>query len=115
MRFSGFLCALIAPTLLFQLELLGQDMPGMQHGDMSQMPMQHDHMNSAVNFLMGESSGTDFQPSAWRMRMLMTQVGDWHLMWMGQAFLVDTQQAGPRGGGKFYSTNWGMLAAVPRL
>ncbi len=32
-------------------------------------------------------------------------------MFMGQAFLVDTQQTGPRGGDKFYSPNWGMFAA----
>ncbi len=36
-------------------------------------------------------------------------------MWMGQAFLVDTQQTGPYGYDKFYSTNWGMLGAMHRL
>ena len=36
-------------------------------------------------------------------------------MWMGQAFLVDTQQTGPLGADKFYSTNWGMLGAMHRL
>ena len=29
-------------------------------------------------------------------------------MFMGQAFLVDTQQTGPRGDDKFYAPNWGM-------
>ena len=85
------------------------DMPGMDHSDMNM------GTNAAANFLMGESSGTAFQPSAWPMPMLMTQAGDWHLMWMAQAFLVDTQQPGPRGGDKFYSTNWGMLSAIHRL
>jgi hypothetical protein len=33
-------------------------------------------------------------------------------MWMGQAFVVNTQQTGPRGNDAFYSTNWGMLAAT---
>src|SRR5579883_1661952 len=80
----------------------GMDMPGM---DMS-------GMNQAGMFLMNESSGTTFQPSAWPMPMLMTSAGDWRLMWMGQAFVVDTQQSGPRGGDKLYSTNWGMLGAV---
>ncbi|MFL6451593.1 MAG: hypothetical protein ACJ746_28540 [Bryobacteraceae bacterium] len=80
-----------------------KDMPGMDSGKA---------MNEAGTFLMGESSGTAFQPSAWPMPMLMNHVGDWSLMWMGQAFLVDTQQAGsPRAGDKFYSTNWGMLSA----
>ena len=32
-------------------------------------------------------------------------------MFMGQAFVVDTQQSGPRGADKFYSANWGMFAA----
>lgn len=36
-------------------------------------------------------------------------------MWMGQAYLVATQQSGPRGGDKVYSPNWGMLGAVHEL
>jgi hypothetical protein len=36
-------------------------------------------------------------------------------MWMGQAFAVATQQSGPRGGDKVYSSNWGMLGAVHQL
>src|SRR3954452_19455766 len=69
-------------------------MPGMSSSD---------DMNSAGSFLMRESSGTAFQPSAWPMPMLMNQVGDWHLMWMGQAFIVDTQQFGSlRAGDKLY-------------
>ena len=92
-----------------------------QHAGMNmQMPadsMQHmgHDMDSARDFLMRESSGTAFQPSAWPMPMLMTGVGQWRLMWMAQAFLVDTQQAGPLGADKFYSTNWGMLSALHRL
>ncbi len=72
-------------------------------------------MDSAREFLMLESSGTGFQPSAWPMPMLMTNAGEWRLMWMAQAFIVDTQQTGPLGADKFYSTNWGMLSAVHRL
>jgi hypothetical protein len=88
--------------------------------DMSQMDMSHMAMggpgtNEATAFLTSESSGTSFQPSAWPMPMLMTSVDDWQLMWMGQAFIADTQQSGPRGGDKFYSTNWGMLSATHRL
>jgi hypothetical protein len=66
-------------------------------------------------FFMGESSGTAVQPSAWPMPMLMTNPGSWQLSWMGQAFLVDTQQTGPLGADKLYSGNWGMLGAVHRL
>jgi hypothetical protein len=45
----------------------------------------------------------------------MNKIGDWNLMWMGQAYLVGTQQSGPRGGDKIYSANWGMLGAVHKL
>ena len=44
--------------------------------------------------------------------MVMSRAGGWNLMWMGQAFVVATQQSGPRGGDKLYSANWGMLGAT---
>jgi hypothetical protein len=77
--------------------------------------MEHSGMDKAGMFLMQESSGTGLQPAAWAMPMLMTHAGNWNLMWMGQAFLVDTQQSGPRGGDKLYSDNWGMLGAMHKL
>jgi hypothetical protein len=46
------------------------------------------------------------------MPMVMTRAQDWNLMWMGQAFVVNTQQSGPRGEDRFYSANWGMLGAT---
>src|SRR5438445_6091557 len=70
-------------------------MAGMDHSAMG-----HSDLNSAGMFLMNESSGTGFQPAAWAMPMVMTRAGDWRLMWMGQAFIVDTQQVGLRGGDK---------------
>ena len=99
----------------------GNDPQDNSHYDMSKMAgmdhsaMGHSGMNSSGMFLMNESSGTGFQPAAWPMPMLMTRAGDWHLMWMGQAFIVDTQQSGPRGGDKLYSVNWGMLGAVHKF
>lgn len=88
-----------------------------QHGDPAtgHQSMDHGDMSAASMFLMNESSGTGLQPPTWPMPMLMTRAGDWRLMWMGQAFIVDTQQSAPRGGDKFYSTNWGMLGAVRKL
>jgi hypothetical protein len=86
------------------IQMSAESMQEMDHG-----------MDSASEFLMRESSGTGFQPSAWAMPMVMTGVGQWRLMWMAQAFLVDTQQTGPLGADKFYSTNWGMLGAVHRF
>ena len=86
-----------------------KNMPGMNHASTIHQ------MSASETFFMNESSGTGFQPSSWPMPMVMTRKDDWHLMWMGQAFLVDTQQGGPRGGDKFFSTNWGMLGAVHDL
>ncbi len=91
-------------------------MPGMDMSGSGNGASQADRaMNAAVMFLMRESSGTSFQPAAWPMPMLSQRLNDWSLMWMGQAFLVDTQQAGPRGGDKLWSTNWGMLSAVHKF
>ena len=45
---------------------------------------------------MNMSSGTAMNPYSWQMPMLMcTPAGSWNLMFMGQAFLVDTQQSAP--------------------
>ena len=62
-------------------------------------------------YLMDTASGTSRNPLAWPMPMLMERAQGWSLMFMGQAFLVNTQQSGPRGGDKLYSTNWGMASA----
>ena len=80
----------------------GMQMPGMNHGM---------HMNQAGMYLMNMASGTSMNPQSWPMPMLMPRVGSWNLMFMGQAFIVDTQQAGPRGGDKLYSANAVMISA----
>jgi hypothetical protein len=66
-------------------------------------------------YLMSLNSGTSLNPLAWNMPMLMQRKYAWTLMYMGQAFVMDTQQSGPRGGDKFYSTNWGMASAQHSL
>jgi hypothetical protein len=76
-------------------------MPGMNMAD----------MNAASMDLADISSGTSLNPESWPMPMLMTHFGSWNTMFMGDAFIVDTQQSGPRGGDKLYSTNWGMASA----
>jgi hypothetical protein len=65
----------------------------------------------AASYLMNLASGTSMNPQSWPMPMVMRQAGPWHMMFMGQAFVGTTQQSGPRGHDKFYSTNWGMLSA----
>jgi hypothetical protein len=72
--------------------------------------MHHMHMNRAGMYLMNMASGTSMNPYGWQMPMIMTEAGNWSVMFMGQAFLVDTQQSGPRGGDKFYAPNWSMGA-----
>ena len=70
---------------------------------------------SPANYLMNLASGTSLNPLAWPMPMVMERKHSWTLMYMGQAYLVDTQQSGPRGGDKLYSTNWGMATAQHSL
>src|SRR5450631_2490094 len=70
---------------------------------------------SPANYLMNLASGTSLNPLAWPMPMSMARKGSWTLMYMAQGFLVDTQQSGPRGGDKLYSTNWGMASAQHSL
>jgi hypothetical protein len=82
----------------------------------AQEPHDMSHMRmggtaSAGGFLMNLASGTSMNPQSWPMPMLMRNAAGWSLMFMGQAFLIDTQQTGPRGRDKFYSANWGMFGA----
>jgi len=72
-------------------------------------------MNAAGMLLMNLASGTAVNPASWPMPMLMTHFGHWNAMFMGVAFLVDTQQSGPRGHDKFYSSNWVMASAQHRV
>jgi hypothetical protein len=77
--------------------------------------MNHQNMNRAGRYLMNMSSGTAMNPYSWQMPMRMTEAGSWNLMFMSQAFLVDTQQSGPRGADKFYSPNWFMASAIHKI
>jgi hypothetical protein len=113
------LAAVLSQFLLALHFARGQDaMPQMpNHAPGQQQPMQMPgmthtmRMNEAGMFLMTMASGTSMNPQSWPMPMLMPRVGSWNLMLMGQGFLVDTQQSGPRGGDKLYSPNWFMLSA----
>ena len=65
----------------------------------------------ATDLLMRQASGTSMNPEAAPMAMEMTMHGEWMLMLHGQAFLDYTEQSGPRGGDKVFSTNWIMPMA----
>src|SRR5262245_38869544 len=91
MRTVVFFCFLLfVPLLLAQ-----NSMPGMAA------------MENSVGFI---SSGTSIEPkvtSEWA-PMIHKSLGNWTLMFHANGFLVDTQQSGPRGKDKLYSTNWVM-------
>ena len=100
----------------------GHQMPAKEPARDSSMPahdhaqmMDHGDMNEAGKYLMTMNSGTAVAPKSWPMPMLMPKLGSWSTMIMGQGFLVDTQQAGPRGADKFYSPNWVMGSAIHKL
>ena len=87
-----------------QSSMPGMNMPAMNMVD----------MNAASMDLANISSGTSRNPDSWPMPMIMTHFGSWNTMFMGDAFIVDTQQSGARGGDKLYSTNWFMGSAEHR-
>ena len=71
-------------------------------------------VNPAGLYLMNLASGTSQNPLSWLMPMVMMHLGHWNTMFMANAFVVETQQSGPRGGDKLYSTNALMASASHR-
>ena len=61
------------------------------------------------------TSGTSAEPNSTPMPMLMTMHGPWMLMFHSNVFITDEQQSSPRGGDKFFSTNWFMPMAERHL
>src|SRR5258708_747739 len=108
--FIVLLAALLTGSLSAQAP--EHDHSQMDHSKMDHSKMGHGtHSNAAGSYLMILASGTSMNPLSWPMPMLMPRIGSWNVMLMGQGFLVDTQQSGPRGGDKFYSANWAMISA----
>jgi len=62
-------------------------------------------MENSAGYL---SSGTSIEPTATSeaSSMVHGSLGDWTVMFHANAFVSDIQQSGPRGGDKFFSTNW---------
>jgi hypothetical protein len=91
-------------------------MQGMDHSKMAGMEgMDMSDDNPAGMLLMDQASGTSLEPKSWPMPMRLLQLGSWRTMFMANAFIVDTQQSGPRGSDKFYAPNWFMGAAQHSL
>ncbi len=80
-------------------------------GSASGQGMSMTGMENTVGFL---SSGTSVQPKSTSESdsMIHRSLGNWTLMFHANAYVVDTQQGGPRGGDKFYSLNWVMPMLV---
>jgi hypothetical protein len=69
----------------------------------------------AARILMQRASGTSANPESVKSQMLFTKAGGWRLMLHGEGFIADTQQTGPLGADKFFSTNWFMGMAEHKL
>src|SRR6516162_10220238 len=90
-------CSIIAGIFLLNVHSLRaqMNMPGMSA------------MENSVGFL---SSGTSVEPRTVSefAPMYHMPLGNWTLMFHANVFLVETQQSGPRGDDKLFSTNWFM-------
>lgn len=92
-----------------------QQISGMGSGQMQPDAMQPKAMAESHSLIQQIEqhaiSGTDVEANSTPHPMLMTMKGNWMLMLHGEAFLVETQQSGPRGADKLFSTNWVMPMA----
>jgi hypothetical protein len=84
-----------------------------------EMKMPMNMSGKATNFAeaieVHATSGTSAEPNSTPMPMMMTMRGNWMLMFHANAFVADIQQTSPRGGDKFFSTNWFMPMAQRSL
>jgi hypothetical protein len=91
-----------------------EGMPGMDNGQMQRMQMGGDglitmHPETFLQQIVRHgTSGTSAEPNSTPVPMLMTARRAWMLMFHANAFVTDEQQSSPRGGNKFFSTNWFM-------
>jgi hypothetical protein len=93
-----------------------EDGPGMQMGQTGLMSMQGMQPQTFVQAIARHAtSGTSAEPNSTPAPMLMVQKGAWMLMFHANLFVIDQQQSSPRGGDKFFSTNWLMPMAQREL
>lgn len=84
----------------------GTQMQGMNMGGTGLMTM---HPETFLQEIVRHAgSGTGAEPDSTPVPMLMTTKRNWALMFHANVFVLDEQQSSPRGGDKFFSTNWSM-------
>jgi hypothetical protein len=85
-------------------------MPGMDHHTPASQP------SSFIDEILShETPGTSAEPNSVDAPMIMTEGAGWMLMFHGAVFINATQQSGPRGYDKVFSTNWFMPMAQREL
>jgi hypothetical protein len=87
----------------------GMDVTQMQGMNMGGTDLMTMHPETFPQEIVRHSgSGTSAEPDSTPVPMLMTKKGKWTLMFHANVFVLDEQQSSPRGGDKFFSTNWFM-------
>jgi hypothetical protein len=112
-----FFVLLLGPLLVQAQDSKPADaMPGMKMDSGMMELMDAMHPQTFVQQIEHHaSSGTSAEPNSTPTPMLMTMKGEWMLMFHSNVFITDTQQSSPRGGDKFFSTNWFMPMAERKL
>ena len=97
-------------------EPLMNQMPGMPlDSGMNELMQQMQPQTFLQEIQHHAASGTSAEPNSTPTPMVMTIKGLWMLMFHANVFINDTQQTSPRGGDKFFSTNWFMPMAERKL
>jgi len=93
-----------------------EEAAGMQMGKTGLMGMAGMQPQTFLQAIVQQaSSGTSAEPTSTPTPMFMSQKGRWMLMFHANVFVTDEQQSSPRGGDKFFSTNWLMPMAQREL
>jgi hypothetical protein len=88
----------------------------MSQGTMPRGSMSHERASSLIDSIeLHATSGTDVEPASTPHPMWMQERAGWQFMFHGNIFVNEIQQTGPRGGDKFFSTNWFMPMAQHQL
>src|SRR5215475_5958132 len=85
-----------------EMSMPATDMPNMME------MMHHENKTFGQYIVHHASSGTSAEPNSTPAPMWMKMHDGWMIMFHANAFIIDVQQTSPRGGDKFFSTNWFM-------